>query len=146
MRIYTSKDVSFLKEVGIVKRCDNLGRVVIPKEIVKSLSFEEGQKVDVYICEQGICIKRVIREENVFGLIKSIDKLNRIVIPKSIRKKTNINEETYFNIFLDKDIIILTFLKNSCSLCGSDGPTQKIKNNKKICESCIDWIDKNVIT
>ena len=37
-----------MKDTGIVRRIDVLGRVVIPKEIRKTLKMNEGDPVEVY--------------------------------------------------------------------------------------------------
>ena len=43
---------------GIVKRIDDLGRVVIPKEIRKSLKLPEGTPMEIYVEDDMICLKK----------------------------------------------------------------------------------------
>lgn len=38
-----------MKETGVVRRIDELGRIVIPKEIRKNLRIREGDSVEIYI-------------------------------------------------------------------------------------------------
>lgn len=38
-----------MKATGIVRRIDNLGRVVIPKEILKNCNIKEGDPLEVYV-------------------------------------------------------------------------------------------------
>ena len=38
-----------MKSTGIVRRVDDLGRVVIPKEIRRTLSLKEGDSVEIYV-------------------------------------------------------------------------------------------------
>ena len=37
-----------MKEAGIVRRIDELGRVVIPKELRKVLKLKEGELLEIY--------------------------------------------------------------------------------------------------
>lgn len=47
-----------LEATGIVRRIDDLGRVVIPKEIRKSLQINEGDPLEMFITDKGVLIKR----------------------------------------------------------------------------------------
>ena len=38
-----------MKATGIVRRIDELGRVVIPKEIRKTLRIHEGENVEIFV-------------------------------------------------------------------------------------------------
>lgn len=38
-----------MKSTGIVRRIDELGRIVIPKEIRRSLDIEEGDPMEIYV-------------------------------------------------------------------------------------------------
>ena len=43
---------------GIVRRIDELGRVVIPKEIRKSLRIREGDPIEIYRRDQELVFKK----------------------------------------------------------------------------------------
>ena len=47
-----------MKATGIVRRIDDLGRVVIPKEIRKTLKIKEGMPLEIYTDEEGGIILR----------------------------------------------------------------------------------------
>ena len=47
-----------MKATGIVRRIDDLGRVVIPREIRKTLNIREGDPLELYTVEDGICFKK----------------------------------------------------------------------------------------
>lgn len=40
-----------IKPTGIIRRFDDLGRIVIPKEIRRSLKINEGDAGEIYITE-----------------------------------------------------------------------------------------------
>jgi len=42
-----------LKATGVVRRIDDLGRVVIPKEIRRNLRIREGDSLEIYVDNQG---------------------------------------------------------------------------------------------
>lgn len=44
-----------MKTTGIIRRIDDLGRVVIPKEIRRYLSIKEGDAFEIYTFEGGVC-------------------------------------------------------------------------------------------
>ena len=48
-----------MKATGIVRRVDDLGRVVIPKEIRRILNIKEGDPLEVHISEDGVCFKKI---------------------------------------------------------------------------------------
>lgn len=45
-----------MKATGIVRRIDDLGRVVIPKEIRRTLHVREGDPLEIYLLEDGGCV------------------------------------------------------------------------------------------
>lgn len=47
-----------MKATGIVRRIDELGRVVIPKEIRRSLKIREGDALEVFVDNGGICFRK----------------------------------------------------------------------------------------
>ncbi|MEE1077580.1 MAG: stage V sporulation T C-terminal domain-containing protein [Agathobacter sp.] len=42
-----------MKATGIVRRIDDLGRIVIPKEIRRTLQIREGSPLEIYITREG---------------------------------------------------------------------------------------------
>ena len=54
------KGVLIMKETGVVRRLDELGRIVIPKEIRKRLKIENSDLVDIYTEEDRIILKNFI--------------------------------------------------------------------------------------
>lgn len=50
---YSDKEVSKLKATGIVRRIDDLGRVVIPKEIRRTLRIREGDPLEIFTDKEG---------------------------------------------------------------------------------------------
>lgn len=47
-----------MKATGVVRRIDELGRIVIPKEIRKTLRIKEGENLEIYIDNESIILKK----------------------------------------------------------------------------------------
>lgn len=47
-----------MKATGIVRRIDDLGRVVIPKELRRNLKIREGDPLEIYVNDDMICFKK----------------------------------------------------------------------------------------
>ena len=43
-----------MKATGFIRRIDDLGRVVIPKEIRRTLNIREGDPLEVYVDSNGV--------------------------------------------------------------------------------------------
>ena len=59
-----------MKATGIVRRIDDLGRVVIPKEIRRTLRIREGEPLEIFTDRQGeIILKKYspIGELSIFS-------------------------------------------------------------------------------
>jgi len=47
-----------MKATGIVRRIDDLGRVVIPKEIRRTLRIREGDPLEIFVDDDKIILRR----------------------------------------------------------------------------------------
>ena len=47
-----------MKATGIIRRIDDLGRVVIPKEIRKNLRIKEGDNLEIFVENEEIILKK----------------------------------------------------------------------------------------
>lgn len=62
-----------MKATGIVRRIDELGRVVIPKEIRRTLRIREGDSLEIYTDrEGGVILKNILRLENWAILLRNM--------------------------------------------------------------------------
>ena len=49
-----------MKATGIVRRIDDLGRVVIPKEIRRTCNIREGDPLEIFLQDDGVVFKKYI--------------------------------------------------------------------------------------
>lgn len=47
-----------MKSTGIVRKIDNLGRIIVPKELRKSFNINEGDPLEVYTDGDNIILKK----------------------------------------------------------------------------------------
>lgn len=47
-----------MKATGIVRRTDDLGRVIIPKDIRRSLKIREGDPLEIFIENNCVCFRK----------------------------------------------------------------------------------------
>ncbi len=76
------------------------------------------------------------------GIIRNIDELGRIVVPKEMRKMLGINNSDPVEIFSEGDKIILKKFREDCLFCGSDKELSEFRG-KKICVSCLNELKEN---
>ncbi len=73
------------------------------------------------------------------GVIRHVDALGRVVIPKSLRRSFEIEHDEPVEVFVSDDLILLRKYSPGCFLCG-EVESVKIFKGKKICQGCIDQI------
>ena len=69
------------------------------------------------------------------GIVRKIDQLGRIVIPKELRRTFTINEGDALEIYVDAETIILKKYTPDCIFCGEAKDVTDHKG-KNICKSC----------
>ena len=74
------------------------------------------------------------------GIVRNLDQLGRLVIPKETRKALNLNGGDPVEIFTDGDTIILKKYAQGCQCCGN---MENIKEYKgiKICKKCLNELN-----
>lgn len=70
-------------------------------------------------------------------VIRRIDHLGRIVLPKSIRKKYHIEEGDSVNISIEDETIVFRKTKTGCVFCGSNDGTLSTFRGRAVCKYCL---------
>jgi len=63
-----------MKSTGMIRRIDDLGRVVIPKEIRKHLDIREGDPLEIFIESDGVTFRRYDETANVADAVNRLSK------------------------------------------------------------------------
>lgn len=108
-----------MKATGVVRRIDELGRIVIPKEIRKTMRIREGENIEIFIDgEERIVLKK-------YSAVKKLEDL-------ALRFTDAIYAFLKYNIIItDTDCVIAV-----------SGPLKKELNGKLISEQLIQIIQK----
>ena len=82
-----------MKATGIVRRIDDLGRIVIPKEIRKTLKIKEGDPLEIYVERSQVLLKKYLPINSISDCVSGVC--------KSLYKETN-----YSAIILDSENVV----------------------------------------
>jgi AbrB family transcriptional regulator (stage V sporulation protein T) len=111
-----------MKATGIIRKIDDLGRIVIPKEIRKTLKIREGDTLEIYVEKNG---EIVLKRYAPFGDV--IDRIN--VLVETISKHIGCN-------------VIVT---DSKTVIASQGYLANKYNGKDISEELLDKLEERSI-
>ena len=70
------------------------------------------------------------------GIVKKIDELGRIVIPKELRRAFAIEEGDSLEIFVDGERVILRKYQPGCQFCGGFEELI-VHEGKNVCRHCL---------
>ena len=77
------------------------------------------------------------------GIVRRVDELGRVVLPKEMRLQLNIDERDPIEITCDGSSIILQKYENRCIFCGTVKPSIRY-NGKLVCKKCLKALNKSV--
>ena len=82
--------------------------------------------------------------EKATSIMRKVDPLGRVVIPKELRKAFDIKENVdLIEIYVEGDKIILKKFVPGCIFCGKEGELVEF-NGKQICKKCIKDMANNI--
>ena len=94
---------------GMVRKIDELGRLVIPKEIRNSLHIKNGEDVSIFIKEDMIVLKKSEKmlsiNDAIQKLIDSLKKITNDIIIVSDRDKVICSTDKNLNENIDERVI-----------------------------------------
>lgn len=81
------------------------------------------------------------KDKKSTGIIRYVDSLGRIVVPKEIRAMFKIVEKEKIKIHVKNNVILLEKFQPNCILCRNKEDLIEFKE-KLICKKCISNIEK----
>lgn len=76
------------------------------------------------------------------GIVRRVDQLGRIVLPKELRKVLDIPESTPMEIYMEGESIILKKYAPDCLFCGNGDDVVTYKG-KYVCKDCLKDLRRN---
>ena len=76
------------------------------------------------------------------GMVRAVDKMGRVVIPKEIRKQLKVeNDVDSFEIYMDGDKVVLKKYQPTCIFCDSLADSVQFEGYN-VCKECIEKLYK----
>lgn len=107
-----------MKLAGIVRRIDELGRIVVPKEIRKTLHIKNGENLEIFINDDQIILKKYSELSNLTELSETIT-------------------ET-LNTYIKENVLI----SDTDKFVSISGPLKKKYLNEEISETILKYINE----
>ena len=132
-----------MKSTGVLRRIDDLGRIVIPKEIRKNLKIRDGESLEIFINGDAIVLKKYsfmsdlndiaqTCSDSIYDVINKVKGIGFLTIDR-IAVKLGINKE-------DERRIEACILYSMYDLCLTSGNTYSSFN--EIYLRCYKHLDK----
>ena len=69
-----------MKTTGVIRRIDELGRIVIPKEIRKNLRIKNGDSLEIFLESDNIILKKYSQLETIENVsVDYVEAFNTII-------------------------------------------------------------------
>lgn len=73
-------ELIFLKTTGIIRRIDDLGRIVVPKELRKTLRIKNGDSLEIFVDNDDIILKKYSPMESIEeAASRYVDSFNQVI-------------------------------------------------------------------
>ena len=122
-----------MKTTGVIRRIDDLGRIVIPKEIRRNLRIHDGESMEIFVDKDFITLKK-------YSSLDELTNISKLLVD-------SINNETKKTVFITDMDRVIAFAgddkKRYLSLSISNYLAQIINERKrvKIVKKKIELID-----
>ena len=126
-----------MKSIGITRRIDDLGRIVIPKEIRKNLKIKENEILEIFIENESIILKKHSSFDDMDNLLekyievlKEMTSSNVLITNRDKVIKTNESKKyEYLNKEISEDVNTHILNRNQ-KLSNNLESIELIKNNE----------------
>lgn len=61
-----------MKSTGVIRKIDELGRIVLPKEIRRNLGIRDGENLEIYVENDHILLKKYSKMQDYSEIVKSL--------------------------------------------------------------------------
>ena len=127
-----------MKSTGITRRIDDLGRIVIPKEIRKNLKIKENEVLEIFINNDEIILKKFSRfndsEKVLSDYIKVINDMTGNDVIITDRDKVILSSKKLEEKLLNKKLseYVNDLMENRNTFLSNDMKVIEVIDNEKI--------------
>ena len=75
---------NFMKSTGVVRRVDDLGRIVIPKEIRRTLRIRDGESLEIFVDREMIALKKFSKMSDMNEVAQELVEIINATINKTV--------------------------------------------------------------
>ena len=129
-----------MKSTGVLRRIDDLGRIVIPKEIRKHLKIKNGESLEIFINDDAVILKKYSYMSDLYDVAQNcsdsfydvvnhdiiITDLNNVIAASGPSKRKYLNKE--ISSFINNMI-----MERKNTIEGITDETEIIKGEKEVC-------------
>ena len=76
-----------MRTTGIVKGIDDLGRIVIPKDIRRALKIREGEPMEIFVEKDSVILKKFNSSQELKDELSTLVELYEVDVPSDIINK-----------------------------------------------------------
>lgn len=123
-----------MKATGVIRRIDDLGRIVIPKEIRKNFKINEGDSLEIYVENNGIVLRKYSLLDDLVSmathLVGAVDQIykKKIVITNK-EKIIATSKDMSFLLNLDLTSTLKDKMEERIEYCSKDKIPIVLNNN-----------------
>ena len=77
-------ELEVLKSTGVIRRIDELGRIVIPKEIRRNLKIRDGENMEIFVEMESIILSKISKLEDSIEYAKKISNILNGLIDRTV--------------------------------------------------------------
>lgn len=109
-----------MKSTGVIRRIDELGRIVLPKEIRRNLGIRDGENLEIFVEDDKILLQKYSKMKDFKEIIKNIcDCVNIVYNHKIIvtdRDKVVYTNDDISLVDKDLDLKLIEYIQNRESI------------------------------
>lgn len=115
-----------MKATGVIRRIDDLGRIVIPKEIRRNFKINEGDSLEIFVDSNQIVLKKYSLLDDMMELSRNLVDVFKNIYSKNIvitdKEKVIASSKDLRKEYLDKELAgnIKNKIDDRSELCLTD--------------------------
>ncbi len=126
-----------MKSTGVTRRIDELGRVVIPKELRRILSIRDGENLEIYIEDDKIILKKYLMmkslaelSEKLIDIFTAFDDSDLIITDREKIISSSYNYKQIINTKINSELI--KYIDNRESVSSVEKSKINLENSEII--------------